>query len=151
RRGLRLLRAIAFRRGGDADARDDGPRAGARARPRRGGGGRTPLLHGHSGTGVVEARLREIPGGGPPGGGTHQPQALRVRRAPVRVARCRAARRRHPARAPQPGADPRDELVAERPVGGPPTGVEVSADAYERPPTGRVVTRSFGAPPPIAV
>ena len=49
RRGLRLLRAVALRRGGDADARDDGARADPRARARGRGGGRAPLLHGHAG------------------------------------------------------------------------------------------------------
>ena len=61
RRGLRLLRAVALRRGRDADARDDGARAGARARARRRGRGRAPLLHGHPGPGPVQARLREVP------------------------------------------------------------------------------------------
>src|SRR3712207_7547493 len=51
---------------------DDGARADARARPRGGGGGRAPLLHGHPGPGAVEARLREGARGRAPGGRAHE-------------------------------------------------------------------------------
>ena len=93
RRGLRLLRAVALRRGRDADARDDGARADPRARARGRGGGRAPLLHGHPGPGAVQARLREGARGRAAGRRAHEPQALRVdrpherRRAPRRCAR----------------------------------------------------------------
>ena len=60
RRGLRLLRPVALRRGGDADARDDGARADPRARARRRSRGRASLLHGHPGPGPLQARLREV-------------------------------------------------------------------------------------------
>ena len=94
RRGLRLLRAVALRRGRDADARDDGARADPRARARRRGRGRAPLLHGHAGPGPVQARLREVPGGRAPRRRAHQPQALRLGRAHVAPrARPRCARR----------------------------------------------------------
>ena len=59
RRGLRLLRPVALRRGGHADARDDDRRADPRARPRGRGRRSAPLLHGHPGPGPVQARLRE--------------------------------------------------------------------------------------------
>ena len=59
RRGLRLLRPVALRRGRDADARDDGARADPRARARGRGRRRPPLLHGHPGPGALQARLRE--------------------------------------------------------------------------------------------
>ena len=81
RRGLRLLRAVALRRGRDADARDDGARADPRARARGRGGGRAPLLHGHPGPGAVQARLREGPRGRAARRRAHEPQALRVDRA----------------------------------------------------------------------
>ena len=103
RGGLRLLRPVALRRGRDPDARDDGARADARARPRRRAGGRAPLLHGHPGPGPVQARLREGAGRGAAGGSAHQPQALRVGRTHVDPARPAAARGRHPARASQRG------------------------------------------------
>ncbi len=63
RRGLRLLRPVALRRGRHADARDDGARADPGARQGRRGGGRAPLLHGHPGPGAVEEGLREDPRG----------------------------------------------------------------------------------------
>ena len=53
RRGLRLLRPVALRRRRHADARDDGARADARARARRRGGRRAPLLHGRPGPGPL--------------------------------------------------------------------------------------------------
>ena len=90
RRGLRLLRAVALRRGRDADARDDGARADPRARARRRGRGRAPLLHGHAGPGALQARLREVPRGRAARRRAHEPQALRVDRAHER----RRARRR---------------------------------------------------------
>ena len=94
RGGLRLLRAVALRRGGHADARDDDPGADPRARPRRRGGGRPPLLHGHAGPGPLQARLRERARGCQAGGGAHEPQALRVDRAHVERSRPRAQGRR---------------------------------------------------------
>ena len=95
RRGLRLLRAVALRRGGDADARDDGARADPRARARGRGGRRAPLLHGHAGPGALQARLREGARGRAARRRAHQPQALRLDRA--HVARARARRSRRPA------------------------------------------------------
>ena len=93
RRGLRLLRAVAVRRGRHADARDDGARADPRARARRRGRRRAPLLHGHPGPGALQARLREGPRGRPAGRRAHQPQALRLDRPHVgRRARRRCAR-----------------------------------------------------------
>ena len=80
RRGLRLLRAVALRRGRHADARDDGARPDPRARQGRRGRGRPPLLHGDPGPGAVEARLREDPRGRAPGLRADQPQALRLGR-----------------------------------------------------------------------
>jgi exodeoxyribonuclease-3 len=59
RRGLRLLRPVALRRGRHADARDDGARPDPRARARRPRRRGAPLLHGHPGPGPVQARLRE--------------------------------------------------------------------------------------------
>ena len=101
RRGLRLLRPVALRRGRHADARDDG--AGADPRAREGGRGRRrpPLLHGHPGPGALEARLREDPRGRPAGRRADQPEALRLDRPHVGRARAAAARGRHPARPPQ--------------------------------------------------
>ena len=92
RRGLRLLRPVALRRGRHADARDDG--AGADPRARQGGRGRRrpPLLHGHPGPGPLEARLREDPRGRPAGRRADQPEALRLDRPHVRRARQAAAR-----------------------------------------------------------
>ena len=101
RRGLRLLRAVALRRGRDADARDDGARADPRTRARRRGGGRAPLLHGDAGPGALQARLREVPRGRAPRRREHQPQALRVGRPHLGRARAGAARGGRPARAPQ--------------------------------------------------
>ena len=63
RRGLRLLRAVALRRGRDPAARADGARADPRARARRRGRRRAPLLHGHPGPGALQARLPEVPEG----------------------------------------------------------------------------------------
>ena len=83
RRGLRLLRAVALRRGRDADARDDGARADPRARARRRGGRRAPLLHGHAGPGALQARLREGARGRAARRRAHEPQALRVDRPHV--------------------------------------------------------------------
>ena len=80
RRGLRLLRAVALRRGRDADARDDGARADPRTRARRRGGRRAPLLHGHPGPGALQARLREVPAGRAARVRADQPQALRLGR-----------------------------------------------------------------------
>ena len=80
RRGLRLLRPVALRRGRHADARDDGARADARAREGGRGGRGAPLLHGHPGPGAVEARLREGARRRPAGRRAHQPQALRLGR-----------------------------------------------------------------------
>ena len=94
RGGLRLLRAVALRRGRDADARDDGARADPRARARRRGRGRAPLLHGHAGPGPLQARLREVPRGRAAGLRAHQPQALRLDRAHLRRARARRCARR---------------------------------------------------------
>ncbi len=101
RRGLRLLRPVAVRRGRHADARDDGAGADPRARPRRRGRGRAPLLHGHSGPGPVQARLREDPRRRPARGRAHRPEALCLGRAHVGRAGAPAPRRRHPARPPQ--------------------------------------------------
>ena len=101
RRGLRLLRPVALRRRGDADARDDGARAGPRTRPRGGGCGRPPLLHGDPGPRALQAGLRQVPGGGPARLRAHQPQALRVGRPHLGRPRPPAARGRHPACAPQ--------------------------------------------------
>ena len=101
RRGLRLLRPVALRGGGHADARDDGARADARAREGGRGRRRAPLLHGHPGPGALEARLREGARGRPPGRRAHQPQALRVDRPHLGRPRAQAARRRDPARPPQ--------------------------------------------------
>ena len=109
RRGLRLLRAVALRRGRDADARDDGARADPRARARGRGGGRAPLLHGHPGPGAVQARLREGARGRAARRRAHEPQALRVDRPHVSATRAQALQGgRHPARAPQrrDGASP---------------------------------------------
>ena len=94
RRGLRLLRAVALRRGRHADARDDGARADARARARRRGGRRPPLLHGHPGPGPVQARLREGARRRAARRRADEPQALRLDRAhePARGPR-RCARR----------------------------------------------------------
>ena len=101
RRGLRLLRAVALRRGRDAAARDDGARADPRARPGGRGGRRAPLLHGHPGPGPVQARLREGARGRAARRRAHEPQALRVDRPHERRARQGAQGRGHPARAPQ--------------------------------------------------
>ena len=83
RRGLRLLRPVALRRGRHADARDDDPGADPRARTRGRGGGRAPLLHGHAGPGTLQARLPERPRGRAAGGRAHQPEALRLDRPHV--------------------------------------------------------------------
>ncbi|CAA9486541.1 MAG: Biotin synthase, partial [uncultured Solirubrobacteraceae bacterium] len=101
RRGLRLLRAVALRRGRDADARADGARADPRARPRRRGGRRAPLLHGHTGSGAVQAGVREGARGSTAGGHRDQPQALRVGRPPVGLTRASAQGGGHPAGPPQ--------------------------------------------------
>ena len=122
RGGLRVLRAVALRRGRDADARDDVGRADPRAREGRRGRGRAPVLHGHAGPGALEARLRGDPRGRPAGRQRDEPQALRVDRPHERHARQAAQGRRHPARAPQrrdralllPGG------LVDRPVRGPP-------------------------------
>ena len=95
RRGLRLLRPVALRRGRDAAARDDGARADPRARPGRRGRRRAPVLHGHAGPGPLQARLREGPRGRAARRRAHQPQALRVDRA--------HERRRAPRRSRTPG------------------------------------------------
>ena len=84
-----------------ADARDDGARADARARPRRGGRRGAPLLHGRPGPGPLQARLREGARRRAAGRRAHQPEALRLDRAHVGRAGEGAARGRHPARAPQ--------------------------------------------------
>ena len=94
RRGLRVLRAVALRRGRHADARDDGARADPRARAGRRGRGRAPLLHGHPGPGPLQARLREGAGRRPAGRRAHQPQALRLDRAHLGGARRGAQGRR---------------------------------------------------------
>src|SRR3954463_14530620 len=78
RRGLRLLRPVALRRGADADARDDVARADPRARAGRRGGWSAPLLHGHAGARALEARLLERARGRAPRGRAHEPQALCV-------------------------------------------------------------------------
>ena len=78
-----------LRRGRDADARDDGARADPRARARRRGGGRAPLLHGHAGPGPLEARLRE----GPRGRAAGRPSTPTSSAAP-RSATCRPSARR---------------------------------------------------------
>ena len=83
RRGLRLLRPVALRRGGHADARDDDARADPRARARRRGRRRAPLLHGHPGPGALQARLPERRRGRAAGGRAHEPQALRLDRPHV--------------------------------------------------------------------
>ena len=101
RRGLRLLRPVALRGGGHADARDDGARADPRARAGGRGGGRAPLLHGHPGPGALEARLREDRRRRAAGRRAHQPEALRVDRPHLARSRAAAARRRRPARPPQ--------------------------------------------------
>ena len=101
RGGLRLLLAVALRRGGHADARDDGPRPDPRARAGGRGGGRAPLLHGHPGPGALEARLREDPRGRAARLRAHEPEALRVDRPHVGRAREGAQGGRRPARAPQ--------------------------------------------------
>ena len=101
RRGLRLLRTVAVRRGRDADARDDGARADPRARTRRRGRRRPPLLHGHPGPGPLQARLREDPRRRPARRRAHEPQALRVGRPHERRPREVAQGSRHPARPPQ--------------------------------------------------
>ena len=93
RPGLRLLRPVALRRVRDAAARDDGARADPRARPRRRGGRRAPLLHGHPGPGAVQARLREGARRRAPRRRAHEPQALRVGRPHVGRARQGAAAR----------------------------------------------------------
>ena len=61
RRGLRLLRPVALRRGRHADARDDGAGADPRARESRRGRRRPPLLHGHPGPGALQTGLPEDP------------------------------------------------------------------------------------------
>ena len=101
RRGLRLLLAVALRRGRHADARDDGSRPDPRARAGGRGGGRAPLLHGHPGPGALEARLREDPRRRAAGLRAHEPEALRVDRPHVGRAREGAQGGRRPARAPQ--------------------------------------------------
>ena len=101
RRGLRLLRPVALRRGRHADARDDGARADPRARAGRRGGRRAPLLHGHPGPGALQAGLREDPRGRRAGRRAHQPEALRLDRPHVDRAGEAAARGGHPARPPQ--------------------------------------------------
>ena len=108
RGGLRLLRAVALRRGRDAAARDDGARADPRARARGRGGGRAPVLHGHPGPGAVQARLREGARRRAAGRRAHQPQALRLDRPHARRRAPSAPGGRHPARAPQrrDGASP---------------------------------------------
>ena len=95
RRGLRLLRPVALRRGRHADARDDGARADPRAREGGRGRRRPPLLHGHPGPGALEARLREDPRGRPAGRRADQPEALRLDRP--HVGRARQAARARPA------------------------------------------------------
>ena len=94
RRGLRLLRPVPLRRGGHADARDDGARADPRARPGGRGRRRAPLLHGHPGPGPLQARLREDPRGRAAGRRAHQPEALRLDRPHVGRAREAAEARR---------------------------------------------------------
>ena len=94
RRGLRLLRPVALRRGRHADARDDGARADPRARAGRRGRRGAPLLHGHPGPGAVEARLREDPRGRAAGLRADEPEALRLDRP--HVARPGAASSRTP-------------------------------------------------------
>ena len=76
RRGLRLLRPVALRRGRRADARDDGARSDPRAREGGRGRPRPPFLHGHPRAGTLEARLRQGAGGRRPGRRAHQPEAL---------------------------------------------------------------------------
>ena len=83
RRGLRLLRPVALRRGRHADARDDGARADPRARQGGRGRRRPPLLHGHPGPGPLQARLREDPRGRQARLRADQPQALRLDRPHV--------------------------------------------------------------------
>ena len=101
RRGLRLLRAVALRRGGHAAARDDGAGADPRARTRGRGGRRPPLLHGHTGPGALEARLREGARRHAARRRAHEPEALRLDRPHVARARAGAQGGRRPARAPQ--------------------------------------------------
>ena len=101
RRGLRLLRPVALRRGRHADARDDGARADPRARQGGRGGGRPPLLHGHPGPGALEEGLREDPRGRAAGQRADQPQALRLDRPHVGGPGQAAEGRRDPARPPQ--------------------------------------------------
>ena len=101
RRGLRLLRPVALRRGRHADARDDGARPDPRARQGRRGRRRAPVLHGHPGPGALEAGLREDPRGRQAGRRAHQPEALRLGRPHLRRPRAAARRSRHPARPPQ--------------------------------------------------
>ena len=93
RRGLRLLRAVALRRGRDADARADGARADPRARARRRGRRRAPLLHGHPGPGALQARLPEVPRRRAARRRADEPQALRVDR-PHERRRARGSSRR---------------------------------------------------------
>ena len=101
RRGLRVLRPVALRRGGHADARDDGAGADPRARARRRGGRRAPVLHGHPGPGAVAEGLREDRRGREARLRAHEPEAVRVGRAPVAGPRQRARRRRGAASASQ--------------------------------------------------
>ena len=101
RRGLRLLRPVALRRGRHVDARDDGARADPRARQSRRGRRRPPLLHGHPGPGALETRLPEDPRRGRTGRRADQPEALRLDRPHVGRAGQIAQGRRHPARPPQ--------------------------------------------------
>ena len=101
RRGLRLLRPVALRRGGHADARDDGARADPRACEGGRSRGRAPLLHGHPGPGAVQTRLRQDPRRGAPGRRADQPQALRLDRPHVRGTGDEAPRGGDPARPPQ--------------------------------------------------
>ena len=97
RRGLRLLRAVALRRGRHADARDDGAGPDPRARQGGRGRGRPPLLHGHPGPGPLQARLRQGPRGRPAGLRADQPEALRLDRPHVGGPRPAAEGGRHPA------------------------------------------------------
>ena len=101
RRGLRLLRPVALRRGRHADARDDGARPDPRARQGGRGRGRPPLLHGHPGPGALQARLREDPRGGQAGLRADEPEALRLDRPHVAGAGQAAEGGRDPARPPQ--------------------------------------------------
>ena len=101
RRGLRLLRPVPLRRGGHADARDDGAGADPRARESGRGGRRPPLLHGHPGPGPLEAGLPEDPRGDAAGRRADQPQALRLDRPHVGGAGEGAEGGRRPAGPPQ--------------------------------------------------